>query len=288
MASTLDTPAAVAPLPEPMLPEAFRVLRRRVESHDTVSFDLAPAAGARKLRFAAGQFVMLSAYGVGEVPMTLSSSPAETRHYSVTLRAVGRVTRALHQLQRGDLAGVRGPFGSAWPVAEAAGKDVLLVAGGTGIIAIRAAMHQLFADRQRFGKIVLIYGGRTPADLLFYPEFRRLKEEQDLELYCTVDSAPAGWKGHVGVMTSLVPQARINPVNAVAYIAGPEVLARFALRELGYKGLPAKRLYVYLQRNMQCGIGQCGHCQLGPFFICRDGPVLRYDHLENFLGKAEV
>jgi NAD(P)H-flavin reductase len=287
MASTLELPAAPA-LPEPMIPEAFRVLRRQVESHDTVSLEVAPAGGGRKLRFAAGQFLMLCVYGVGEVPMTISSAPAETRFFRVTIRAVGAVTRALQQLKRGDLVGVRGPFGTAWPVAEAAGKDVLLVAGGTGIIALRAAMHQLFADRARFGRIVLIYGGRTPADLLFYPDFRQLKEELDLDLFCTVDCAPATWKGHVGVMTTLVPQARINPVNAVAFIAGPEVVTRFALRELSYKGLPSNRLYAYLQRNMQCGIGQCGHCQLGPFFICRDGPVLRHDHLEKFLGKAEI
>jgi NAD(P)H-flavin reductase len=284
MAPTLEQPAVMHPL----APELFRIQRVREESHDTFSFEIAPASGPRKLSFRAGQFVMLYVYGAGEVPVTLSGDPANHRYYRITARAVGNVTRALRQLKRGDLLGVRGPFGTCWPVEQAEGNDVLLVAGGIGIVALRAALYRLFADRSRYGKIVLLYGARKPEDLLHYPDLRQWKEEQDLELYCSVDRATAAWQGHVGVMTTLLPRAPVNPANAIAFICGPEVVTRFALRELLYRGLAGDRLYVYFQRNMQCGHGLCGHCQFGPFFICRDGPVLRYDHIQNFLGKAEV
>ncbi len=271
----------------PMLPDLFRVKRREEENDDTFTLELEPVNGAQGRDPKPGQFNMLYVYGVGEIPISISDAGPDRRLVHTT-RAVGTVTRAMDKLQEGAVLGVRGPFGSQWPVDEAVGKDVVLVAGGIGLAPIRPALHRLLERRADYGKIVLLYGARTQEDMLYRRELERWRSRFDLEVYVTVDRATGDWHGNVGVVTTLIPRAPFDPENAVAFVCGPEVMMRFTVQALSNRGLPADRIYVSMERNMKCGIGLCGHCQFGPYFVCKDGPVFRFDQIQHFFGKWEV
>jgi NAD(P)H-flavin reductase len=222
---------------------------------------------------------MLTAFGVGEVPISVSGLPEpggdRARRLTHTLRSVGAVTRALHASTPGSVIGVRGPFGTSWDVGSAAGQDVVIVAGGIGLAPLRPVLQAVLAGRPRFGNIVLLVGARTPADLLYPGELLRWGAG-DVQVGVTVDQPADGWTGHVGVVPALLPLARFDPARTVAFICGPEVMIRFTARALLDRGVPAARLRVSLERNMRCGLGWCGHCQLGPLLVCRDGPVADY------------
>jgi NAD(P)H-flavin reductase len=231
---------------------------------------------------------MVYLFGQGEVAISISGDPGRTDTIVHTIRAVGPITGGLGALRRGDPVGIRGPFGSAWPVDSAKGCDVVVVAGGVGLAPLRPAICHLLSNRSDYGSISVLYGTRTPEDLLFARQLERWRGRFDLHVEVTVDTARAGWGGDVGVVTTLVPRAQFDPARAVAFICGPEVMMRFALRALTARGIPSDRLFISMERNMKCAVGFCGHCQLGPTFICKDGPVFRYDRLAPWFGVREL
>jgi NAD(P)H-flavin reductase len=272
---------------EPMLPQPYRVERQRRETADTFTLELSPVQGETPA-FEAGQFNMLYVFGIGEVPISISGDPSQPQLLTHTTRAVGTVTKAMQALTPGAMVGVRGPFGSHWPVSEAVGRDVVLVAGGIGLAPLRPVLYQLLAQREQYGKIVLLYGTRTPADLLYRRQLERWRARFDLEVYITVDRAVGPWRGNVGVVTRLIPRAPFAPLDTIAMICGPEVMMRFTIMELLKRGVDTERIFVSMERNMKCAIGFCGHCQFGPTFVCKDGPVFRYGRIVNWFGQREI
>jgi NAD(P)H-flavin reductase len=225
---------------------------------------------------------------VGEVPISISSDPDEPTLIQHTPREVGVVTRAMRRLTAGELIGVRGPYGSAWPVEAARGKDVVLVAGGIGLAPLRSALYRLMSRREHYGKIVLLYGTRTPADILFRRELERWRTGRDLEVHVTVDRAMGKWQGYVGVVTTLIPRAPFDPRRTVAMVCGPEIMMRHTVMELTRRGVKERDIHLSLERNMKCAVGFCGHCQFGPTFVCKDGPVFRFDRVAAIIDEAEV
>jgi NAD(P)H-flavin reductase len=269
-----------------MTPEPFTVRRATRESADTVTLELDP--GRSRFSFAAGQFNMLYALGIGEVPISISGDPAAGAPLEHTIRSVGAVSAALCALQDGDTVGVRGPFGTDWRVSEADGSDVVIVAGGIGLAPLRPAIRALLARREAFGRISVLYGARTPTDLLFHDEIESWRGRLDIDVDVTVDAATPEWRGNVGVVPQLVARARFGAARTVAMVCGPEVMMRFTVQALLDAGVDADRILVSLERNMQCAIKQCGHCQLGPYFVCADGPVMRYRLVAPWLRPREV
>jgi NAD(P)H-flavin reductase len=230
---------------------------------------------------------MLSAGGAGEVPISISGDPGDPARLVHTVRAVGLATRAICQAQPGDRLNVRGPFGESWPVGEAEGADVVIAAGGIGLAPLRPAVLALLGRRERYGRLVLLYGGRSPDQLLYSDELPDWSE-RGLEVLVTVDSAGPEWLGHVGVVTRLVRRANLSGAGTVAMSCGPEVMMRFVVTALANHGVATDRMFASIERNMQCGIGHCGHCQLGPSLVCRDGPVYRWSELERWLSIREL
>ncbi len=278
MPNTTDT---MAPLP-------YRVRRTFQETADAFTMELEPANGHESMTFAAGQFNMLYAFGVGEVPISISGDPTRPQALVHTTRTVGTVTRALKKLKKGDLVGVRGPFGTAWPLEEAKGKDVVLVCGGIGLPPLRGAICQILENRDQYGKFVLLYGARSPRDIMYPQDLEQWRGRFDMDVAVTVDRAEADWRGNVGVVTRLIPHANFDPQNAVAMIVGPEIMMRYTIMELQKRGIPDARIFVSMERNMKCGVGLCGHCQCGPTFICKDGPVYTYAAIGDWLKKREI
>jgi NAD(P)H-flavin reductase len=231
---------------------------------------------------------MLTVFGVGEVPISISGSPQSPKALTHTTREVGSVTRAMRRLKPGDLLGVRGPFGSRWPVEQAAGDDVVIVAGGIGLAPLRPALCQLLSQREKYGKLVLLYGTRSPTDILFRRDLEKWRSRFDLEVHVTVDRAMGNWRGNVGVVTTLIPKASFDPSSTVAMVCGPEVMMRHTVRELQRRGVRPENTYLSLERNMKCAIGLCGHCQFGPLFLCKDGPVFGFDRIQGLLGRREL
>jgi len=275
-------PRPVAPWIEP---QSWQVTAVRLEAPGVVTLDLTPPG---PFEFLPGQFNMLYQPGVGEVPISISSSPADSSHVLHTIRDVGPVTKALCALQPGDRVGVRGPYGTSWPVAAAEGGDLVVVAGGIGLPPLRPALYQVLSSRGRFGRVTVLYGARTPDDLLFADELSAWRGRFDMDVTVTVDAADSGWHGNVGVVPDLIKRAAFDPDATTALVVGPEIMIRFTVRALGAAGVTDDRVYVSMERNMQCAVAMCGHCQLGPFLVCRDGPVFSYRKLARWLGIREV
>ncbi len=271
----------MAAKPDPMIPIPYRIERIGKETDDTFTLELLPADDLSIKPFLPGQFNMLYVFGVGEVPISISGDPFHPQTLVHTTRAVGTVTRAMKKLRKDALIGVRGPFGTAWPVEKAAGDDVVIIAGGIGLAPLRPVIYSILAQRERFGKIVLLYGTRTPDDILFRKELESWRKRFDMEVFVTVDRAAGNWMGNVGVVTQLIPKAPFDPYNATAMICGPEVMMRYTIMALENRGVKHKRIYISLERNMKCAVGFCGHCQYGPKFICKDGAVFRYDQVDD-------
>jgi NAD(P)H-flavin reductase len=288
MVVKLEQPMSSQMVSEPMVPRAFRIHRSRQETADTFTIDLVPAEGTEIFRFAPGQFNMLYLLGVGEVPMSISGYPNVSAPLQHTTRALGSVTKAIAKLKPGDTIGVRGPFGHAWPLEAAVGQDCVIVAGGIGLAPLRPVLYHVIEHRADYRRIFLFYGARTPSDILYRRELERWRGKFDLDIQVTVDSAGRDWRGNVGVVTSLIGRAPFDPTRTVALVCGPEVMMRFSLLELQKRGVPADHAYVSMERNMKCAVGFCGHCQYGPMFICKDGPVFRCDRIATFFGKAEI
>ena len=269
-----------------MLPAAHRVVRARQELADVWTIEIDP--GRHGFAFSPGQFNMLYAFGVGEAAVSISGDPARPDRLVHTVRAVGKVSAALARLRPGDMLGIRGPFGRGWPVDGAAGSDVVVVAGGLGLAPLRPALYRLLAERRRFGRIVLLCGARSPADILFRAEIDGWRRGLDLAAEVTVDHAGGDWRGNVGVVTTLIARAAFEPGPTVALVCGPELMMRFTAIELEKRGVPAQAIFVSMERNMKCAIGHCGHCQFGRDFVCRDGPVATYARLGGRLAMREI
>ncbi len=272
----VDEAAASAARPgsaDPMVPRPFRLRRIRRENADTFTLELEPADGQEPPSFLPGQFNMLYLFGTGESAISISGDATNRDTMVHTIRAVGAVTRGLCALKRGQAVGLRGPFGTAWPVAKGREQDVVVVAGGIGLAPLRPAIYHLLAQRQHYGRIAILYGARGPLDLLYQRELEQWRGRFDLDVQVTVDHATSGWHGHVGVVTTLVKRVDFDPLHTVAMTCGPEIMMRFVVRSLTERGVAPKNIHLSMERNMKCAIGLCGHCQLGPTFICKDGPV---------------
>ncbi len=258
--------------PTPM--EVQQVIR---ETADTVTLTL--DATASPLRFAPGQFNMLYAFGQGEVPISISGDPAVPETLVHTIRGVGSVTHPMVDVKPGAMLGVRGPFGTGWPVAEAEGADLLIVAGGIGLAPLRGVIYEALAKRERYARVIILYGARSPADLLYLRQLHHWRGRFDCEVQVIVDRGGEGWFGSVGVVTKLMQRARFDPDDTVVMTCGPEVMMRFVVREAEKQGVPAERIWVSMERNMKCAVGFCGHCQWGADFVCKEGPVFRWDRI---------
>jgi NAD(P)H-flavin reductase len=265
-------------------PQFWQVAESRLEAPDVVTLALTPTG---PFEFLPGQFNMLYQPGIGEVPISISGDPGDTGHILHTIRDVGPVTHALCALRPGQRVGVRGPYGTSWPLAAAEGGDLVIVAGGIGLPPLRPALYQTLGQRERFGRVMLLYGARTPDDLLFPDELSAWRARFDLDLYVTVDAAAPGWRGDVGVVPDLVKRAPFDPKHTTAFVVGPEVMMRFTVRALRSAGVTDDHMYLSMERNMQCAVAMCGHCQLGPFLVCRDGPVFNHRQLARWLGIRE-
>lgn len=272
---------------DPMLPRPFKVIEIKRELSDTFTMVLKPEDGG-KVHFAPGQFNMLYVFGVGEIPISVSGDASKTTTLVHTTRAVGKVSQALDSLGAGDSIGVRGPFGTFWPVALAEGKDLVFVAGGIGLAPLRPAIYEALNNRDKFNNIAILYGARTPEDLLFIDELAQWRTRFDLEVQVTVDRATGDWKGKVGVVPKLVGTSGFDKATAIAFTCGPEVMMHYTCKALQDRGVTNDRIFLSMERNMKCGVGLCGHCQWGSNFVCRDGPVFRYDQVLADLSIKEL
>jgi anaerobic sulfite reductase subunit B len=291
----MTTPPALAPEPtapptvtpagaHPMTPVPYRVCSRRPDRADTVTLTLEPVTGTCP-PFLPGQFTMIHAPGVGEIPISISGR-SRRGGYVQTIRAVGAVSRALCGCAPGDVVGVRGPYGTAFDLSRAAGLDVVVAAGGLGLAPLRPVIRQLAAHGSRYGRISLIVGTRTPQTLIYPRELARWG--RDFDVMVTVDHPDHDWQGPVGLITKLVDRVVFEPRRTYAFVCGPEVMMRSTAALLVRRGVPDQRVALSLERNMKCGVGRCGHCQLGPLFTCLDGPVMTYDRAAPLLEVREL
>jgi len=272
--------------PDPLLPRLYRVERVQRELADTTTFELTPLSGLRPT-FEPGQFNMLYAFGVGEIAISISGA-ADATGFVHTVREVGAVSGALAKLKAGAPVGVRGPFGTGWPIAAARGADVLFVAGGLGLAPLRPAIYHVLANRARYGRVVILVGSRNPDGMLYHPELEQWRQQHDVNIELTVDHADATWHGHVGVVPALIRRFAIDPADTVAMICGPELMMRFTVSALRDAGVEPERIFLSLERNMKCAIGLCGHCQFGPVFVCKDGPIMRFDKIAEIFAMREI
>ncbi|OSC24454.1 oxidoreductase [Mycobacterium vulneris] len=285
MTNEAVSPAAPA---SAMAPVPYRVRTRVVESPDSATLTLAPVDETLRIP-QPGEFMMLYAFGVGEAAISVSGDPTVTDgSITHTIRAVGAVSRALHDAGPGTVVGVRGPFGTTWGLDEAAGRDLVMVAGGVGLCPLRPAVLGALAKRARYGKLMLVVGARSRADFVFAAQLEKWAEEPQIEMHLIVDAVTPSWTGEVGLVTAPLSRLELNPDRTTAFLCGPEPMLRFGAEALLAKGLAAQHIRVSLERNMQCGVGWCGHCQLGPLLLCRDGPVVGYDVAGPLLRVKEL
>lgn len=286
-ADAAATGSATPGAPDPMIPRLFDVAEVRLDTPDTVTLALEPKDGI-PLVHKAGQFTMLHAFGVGEVPISICGDPTSPGPLLHTIRDVGTVTHALVTAGPGSTIGVRGPFGTGWEVEEGVGRDVVVVTGGIGLAPLRPALLEIAARREEFARVVLLYGARSPDDVLFAEDMARWAAESAITVEITVDYGPPSWTGRVGLVTALVARAGFDPSNTLALVCGPEVMMRHAATALLDRGVPAQRIRLSMERNMKCGIGLCGHCQVRELFLCLDGPVVDYARLDNLMQIREL
>jgi len=223
-----------------------------------------------------GQFVELSVIGIGEAPISVSSAPREDSSFELAIRKVGNLTSAVHSLKVGDRVGIRGPFGTHFPVEETKGKDLLFVAGGIGLVPLRSFIHFVFEHRNEYGDVTILFGARNPSERLFLNELDQWKSREDIKYLDTVDRPDPNWKGHIGVITTLFPEIDIDPAKTYCIVVGPPVMYRFVILEAKAKGIRDRQIFLSLERRMKCGLGKCGHCQINHLYVCQDGPVFRY------------
>jgi NAD(P)H-flavin reductase len=273
---------------EPTLPRPFRITSRVLETDDTFTVELVASDDGPPMSFMPGQFTMAYAHGVGEVPLSISGDPATPEVLTHTIRAVGAVTNALFRLQVGDDVGIRGPYGVGWPMDTMFGSDVLIVAGGIGLAPVRPAIRQVLGARDDYQSVSIVYGSRTPDDLLYQGELHEWKSRFDVNVQVTVDRDAPSWAGDVGVVTPLINRLAFEPGNTIAILCGPEIMMRVVAKDLRSRGISPTDIYVSLERNMKCAVGFCGHCQFGSSFVCKDGPVVSYDTVADRLAMEQL
>ena len=270
------------------LPKPAELIKTETLSKREKLFQLRLKDGSR-LNHKPGQFVEVSILGIGEAPISVSSSPTRGNSFELVIRRVGNLTRALHRLRTGDTVGIRGPFGNGFPVSELTGRGLLLVAGGIGLCPLRSMIQYAIDKRDQFGKIILMYGCREPAEQLFRGELGEWRQRHDIEILESVDRCPSdtAWAGTVGVITTLFPRVDIEPSNTTALVVGPPVMYRYVVDECLKKGIAKDQILISLERRMKCGMGFCGHCQIDNVYVCQDGPVFSYEELSK-LREAEL
>ena len=273
---------------DPMLPQpaVIQAIKPEAAGISTFNLQFSDSAEAAAYRFKPGQFNMLYLPGFGEVAISLSSDPSEMGRLGHTIRYAGGVTRAIGRLKVGDVIGVRGPYGSVWPVEAGRGKNLVLVAGGIGLAPLRPVLLAVMRERQAFQRVVLLYGARTPADLLYTAEVASW-QEHGIEVHTTVDIGNESWRGLVGVVPQLFYRIRVDSKQTLVLTCGPEIMMRFVIYEALARRIAKESIYVSMERNMKCAVGFCGHCQFGPSFICKQGPVLKFSALEPFFGRED-
>lgn len=272
---------------DPMVPQIYEVKKNIRETHDSFSLYLDSKNDSNPSHFEPGQFNMVYAFGVGEVPISISGQEKKSGDLIHTIRNVGTVTSALSDFKKGDTLGLRGPFGSSWPIQACKNQDIVIIAGGIGLAPLRPAIYALLKQRDQFGEIAVLYGARHPKDLLFTKEFENWRGKYGVQVKVTVDSADRGWKGNVGVVTTLIPRVSFDPTHAIAMICGPEIMMKFSVLTLKQSGMSEGNIYITMERNMKCAVGFCGHCQFGPAFICKDGPVFSYKNIKPFFETRD-
>lgn len=288
MINTLPAPAVAARQNGPMMLAPARVIDIKEEAYAistyTLVFDDQPKR--ERYHFRPGQFNMLYLPAIGEAPISISSDPDASQHLGHTIRFAGNVTRAISRLHVGDVVGLRGPYGSAWPMERLKGHDLCIITGGIGLAPLRPVLYHVIHHRADFGRVYLLYGARTPDDMLYTGEFEAW-ENHDIQLRLTVDRADERWRGTVGVVPMLFYHLRLDPKKTAVLACGPEIMIRFAIYEALARRIPKESIYVSMERNMKCGVGFCGHCQLGPAYVCREGPVFSYAAIEPFFGVED-
>ncbi|MFY9268368.1 MAG: FAD/NAD(P)-binding protein [Candidatus Manganitrophaceae bacterium] len=274
----------------PLLPQQAEIVEKRREARGVYTYRLrlCDETIRRSYRFLPGQFNMVYLFGVGEVPISIVSDPSDPELLDHTIRIVGNVTDGLERLGKGEIIGLRGPYGSAWPLKEAEGKEVIIVTGGLGCAPVVSVINYIVQRRDAFGRLKILHGVKTPKDLLYRERFRAWKSIPNTEVYLTVDHPDRQWRYSVGVVTNLFSQIEVDLEKSLVMMCGPEIMMRYATRDLIGQGLSPERIYVSLERNMKCAVAFCGHCQLGPVFLCREGPVFRYDQVQKWIEKREL
>ncbi len=252
-----------------------KILRTRQMTSYEKLFEIALAEGL-SLDHEPGQFIMLSVFGVGEVPISISSSPATRDSFDICVRRVGKVTSALHRLEAGDEVGIRGPYGRGFPIRILEGNDLLIIAGGLGIAPLRSLIKHVLYNRRDFGKVHILLGCKTPSDMLFIDEIDLWNKRMDVYYECTVDRPEPDWAGHVGLITTLIPGVHLEPERTFAIVVGPPIMYKFVIKELLAKNIPERQILLSFERHMKCGMGKCGRCQIQGMYVCQDGPVFNY------------
>ena len=267
-------------LSSPYVPEKATI-KKITQLTETEKLFLIGLDSGQSLGHAPGQFVEVSLFGIGEGPISISSPPAKDNTFELGVRAAGNLTRALHSLKAGDSIGIRGPFGHGFPVETLMGKDLLFVAGGIGLVPLRSMIKYSLEHRDAFGRIIILFGARTPQERLFTTELAEWAGRKDVEFLETVDRADDSWKGNVGVITTLFKKITIDPRKTAVLIVGPPVMYKYALLEVKAKEVPKGNIWLSLERRMKCGLGKCGHCQINNYYVCQEGPVFTYPQVED-------
>jgi NAD(P)H-flavin reductase len=282
--TTLLTPAPTVLAHDPYRPHCARIVSIEQESPGIATYGLRleDAATRNRYCFRAGQFNMLYLPGIGEAAISISGDPHRPETLLHSVRAVGNVTKALARKKPGDQVLVRGPFGSCWPIDDCLGKDVIIAAGGVGLPPLRPLLYDIVSRRGQFGRVTLLYGARTPGDLLFKAEYD-VWRNAGIDVEVTVDIGIENWQGHIGVVPSLFDRTTVDAANTYVFTCGPEIMMRFVIGEALNCRIDRRRVFLSLERNMNCAVGFCGHCQLGPAFVCKDGPVFNFERMEPFL-----
>jgi NAD(P)H-flavin reductase len=274
---------------DPMMPQLVRISKLVWETEHVYTIYLTPNEIMEGgFKFLPGQFNMLYVYGTGEAAISISSSPFKPHTLVHTIHKVGTVTSSLSKLKKGDYVGLRGPFGSSWPVGTAIGKDVCILAGGIGLAPLRPVIYTLLKNRKEYGRIYILYGARSPQDLLYRVELEQWGKLFDIEVHVTVDRGDQSWKGNIGVVSNLLTYIDFDKNNTISMVCGPEIMMKYTVEDLFEKGIPEENVYLSLERNMKCAVGLCGHCQFGPKFICKDGPVFSYPEVSSLFGRKEI
>lgn len=268
-------------------PNTFLLTEKKWETKDVFTIKLKPKF-SQKINFSHGQFNMLYAFGSGDIPISISGDNTDQESYTHTIKQVGFVSKILGQLSIGDYVGVRGPFGQGWPIENCYQKKIIIIAGGLGLAPLMSITSYFFNNISLFDKVALLYGVREPKDIIFYDWFKYLRNIAPENIHITVDYASDYWGGNIGVVTNLIRQINFTLTDAMALICGPEIMMRFCANELLRHGLKESDIYISMERNMKCAVGFCGHCQYLNYFLCKDGPVFRFDQIKNLIFIKEL